>query len=251
MENNKSKIFNLLLIDESGSMSTLREQTISAFNEIVQGMQSLEKDLQGQSQFVSMYSFRNQDVKTLHDLAQIRSIEPLSKASYAPDGNTPLYDAIGKSVTLLEKQIHAAARIEGPSFKYQVLVTILTDGFENSSCVYSKAQIRSLIDRLAEGNWTFTYIGADHDVVMQSKDLGISDIYEFSKDEQGLKMMLEKEKMARIHFNQQIFENNEKPRTSFFRDEPQSGEQQPDSSVTNNTATRQEKTDFLRRIFGR
>lgn len=249
MENKKSKIFNLLLLDESGSMSSIHHQTISAFNEIMQTMQNLEKDLQGQSQFVSMHTFRNQELNTIHDLAKVAAVKPLNEKNFRPNGNTPLFDAIGKSATMLEKQIRAAASIEGPSFTYQVLVTILTDGMENASSMYSKADIRALVDRLQAGNWTFTYIGADHDVLRQSHDIGIKDTYEFSKDEIGLKMMLEKEKNARMQFNQEVFNFNQKPRAAFFKDEPETTDSNPKNQA--NTTSNDDEKSFIKRILGR
>jgi uncharacterized protein YegL len=218
MENNKAKIFNLLILDESGSMAAIREQTISGFNEILQSMQSLEKDFQGQSQFVSMYTFNNQDVKTIHDLAKVSSINPISNENYRPDGGTPLLDALGKGISQLEKQIETVASIEGKVFTYQVLVTVLTDGCENSSRIYSKAEIRAMIDRLEKGNWTFTYIGADHDVFSQSSDFGIKNVFNFSKTEEGLETMLKMEKDARMKFNRSVYETVEKPTANFFED---------------------------------
>ena len=226
MENNKAKIFNLLFLDESGSMDGVREQTISGFNEILQSMQSLEKDFQGQSQFVSMYTFNNQDVKTIHDLVAVTAIKPINNDNYCPTGGTPLLDALGKGITQLEKQIETVANVEGKVFKYQVLVTIMTDGYENSSRFYKLADIRAMIDRLEKGNWTFTYIGADHDVLRQSSDFGIKNSFNFSKDSEGMDLMLKMEKKSRMNFNRIVFDSEEKPTANFFEEvDPGTGEE--------------------------
>lgn len=70
---------------------------------------------------------------------------------------TPLYDAIGFSVSKLKQELASKTN-------YNVLVTILTDGAENNSKEYTRETIKKMSDELSEDNWTFTYIGTDHDV---------------------------------------------------------------------------------------
>ncbi len=244
MENKKSKIFNLLLLDESGSMSSIHDQTISAFNEIIQTMQNLEKDLQGQAQFVSLHTFNNQAVKKILDLESVGSAQLLDNKTYAPNGSTPLLDALGTGISLLEKQINAVAQVEGPAFNYQVLVTVLTDGYENSSSHYTKQAIRSMIDRLQEGNWTFTYIGADHDVLSQSSDMGIKHSYAFSKDGKGMEALLKMEKESRVNFNRSIFNTSSKPTADFFDEKGKTNDESSNS-------TKDADKSFIKRILGR
>jgi uncharacterized protein YegL len=227
MENNNKKIFNLLLIDESSSMGSVRKQTISGFNEILQSIQSLQSEFEGQAQFVSMYSFSNSDLRKIHDLTDVTSVKMLDNSTYNPSGSTPLLDAIGQSVSALEKQIETIARVEGPDFSYQVLVTILTDGEENSSRKFTFDQIKKMIDRLQEGDWTFTYIGTDHDIMQQSSAIGINHVMNFSKDDAGMFDMLMKEKEARRVFNESYYKSNSKPLSKFFKDEQDGGNTTP------------------------
>ena len=87
---------------------------------------------------------------------------------------------------------------------YNVLVTILTDGEENASKEFSKSQIRKLIEELKTENWTFTYIGTDHDVTKITDELSINNIMTFSRETEDIEQMFRKEKMARFNYSNKI-----------------------------------------------
>ena len=85
------------------------------------------------------------------------SLRLFNSGTSKPDSITPLYDAMGFSFSKMQKVLESTN-------DYNVLVTILTDGEENASKEYSGIAIKKMIEELSEGNWTFTYIGTDHDV---------------------------------------------------------------------------------------
>lgn len=87
---------------------------------------------------------------------------------------------------------------------YNVLVTILTDGEENSSVEYSKQAINQLVNNLKETGWTFTYIGTDHDVEKAALDLSISNTMKFEKNETALNVMFEYEIKSRKKYSEKI-----------------------------------------------
>ena len=62
----------------------------------------------------------------------------------------------------------------------RVLVTIITDGYENASRTWSGKQIKSLVEELRQMGWTFTYIGADQDVVEVAEEIGVQNSLRFS-----------------------------------------------------------------------
>ena len=55
--------------------------------------------------------------------------------------------------------------------KSGVLVTILTDGEENSSRSYTSAHVKDLVD---SKSWKFVYLGANQDAVLTAQGLGIN-----------------------------------------------------------------------------
>ena len=79
-------------------------------------------------------------------------------------------------------------------------VTIITDGYENSSREYSMNMVKEMISRLKEEGWSFAYMGADHDVEAVSHSISITSTVKFAKSSQGTKEMFEKEKMARQRY---------------------------------------------------
>jgi hypothetical protein len=85
-------------------------------------------------------------------------------------------------------------------------VTILTDGEENASMEYSGAVVKSLIEELTNNNWTFTYIGTDHDVEKFAVSISIENAISFSKNDDGIKAMILKESKARANYSQNIRE---------------------------------------------
>jgi hypothetical protein len=84
------------------------------------------------------------------------------------------------------------------------LVTILTDGEENASREYNGKSIKKLIDELKLNNWTFTYIGANHDVEKFAQSISITNIMKFQATNAGIKEMFMKEKKARFSYSSKL-----------------------------------------------
>ncbi|MBK7712817.1 MAG: VWA domain-containing protein, partial [Bacteroidales bacterium] len=148
--------------------------------------------------------------KILHFIDPAGKLEMIDDRRYQPAASTPLYDAIGFSCTKLRSVL-------GNSTDHNVLVTILTDGEENASKEYNGPAIKALIEELKNNNWTFTYIGTDHDVEKFAVSISINNTMSFSKDEVGMKAMFMKESKARAKYSRNIQENKET--TNDFYDE--------------------------------
>jgi Mg-chelatase subunit ChlD len=200
--NSKHKVHNLIILDESGSMESIKINIIRGFNEIVQTVKGIEKEFPEQEHFISLISFNGMGHKTLHFADPVSRLEMIDDSRYQPDANTPLYDAIGFSCAKLRSVL-------GNSTDYNVLVTILTDGEENASTEYSGAAVKSLIEELKNNNWTFTYIGTDHDVEKFAVSISIENTITFCKNEDGIKAMIAKESRARSNYSQNIREKKE------------------------------------------
>lgn len=85
-----------------------------------------------------------------------------------------------------------------------MLVTIFTDGEENASNEYNAATIKKLVEDLQKHHWTFTYIGADHDVNSAAVSISITNIMQFEKNERSMKNMFMKEAAARHAYSSKI-----------------------------------------------
>src|SRR6187200_2950278 len=153
----KHQVHNLIILDESGSMESIKKTIIQGFNEIVQTVKGIEKEFPEQEHFISLVTFNGIGQKVLHFLDPVNKLELIDDKRYKPDASTPLYDAMGFSLAKLRQALEKTT-------DYNVLVTILTDGEENASMEYSGSAIKKIIEELKLNRWTFTYIGADHDV---------------------------------------------------------------------------------------
>ena len=207
----KHKVFNLLILDESGSMESIKQPTISGFNELVQTIKGVEAQFPEQEHLISLVTFNGSGIKTLLWNQPVGLLREIGDGAYKPGSSTPLYDAMGLCLTRL--------RYEVESLKdYNVLVTVLTDGEENASREYRGTDIKRLVDDLSQGNWTFSYIGADHDVADFALKISITNTMIFQKDPEGMKKMFESEKNARADFSRRIREKEDFKRNYYDQD---------------------------------
>ena len=153
----KQKVHNLIILDESGSMESIKPTIINGFNELVQSIKGIQKQFPEQEHYISIISFNGYGNKIMHFMDDVSKLNTIDSSNYRPYSMTPLYDAMGFGFTKLKTELESQT-------DYNVLVTILTDGEENASKEYTGTVIKNMIEELSEGNWTFTYIGTDHDV---------------------------------------------------------------------------------------
>jgi hypothetical protein len=238
--NNKHQVHNLIILDESGSMESIKTTIVQGFNELVQTIHGIEKQFPEQEHFISFVSFNSMGQKVLHFMDPASKLKQIDDASYKPAALTPLLDAMGFSIHKLK---HA---LQGQS-NYNVLVTVLTDGAENASKEYSGNDIKKLVEELKQNSWTFTYIGTDHDVEKIAASLSIGNTLRFAKNEQGIKNMFLKEMEARERYSSKI-RFNEDTSSKYFEDEEDSNLKQ--STTTKGSRGLKTKTSFLRKLFG-
>lgn len=178
----KTKIYNLVIIDESGSMWHIKQEAIDSVNETIQTIRSAQEKFDNQEHLVTLVTF-NSEVNTVYDCLPVSYVKELTDDSYRPNRSTALYDAMGSSITTLSNKIK-----EGD----KVLVTVVTDGQENASVEYSGAAVKALVDNFKSKGWVFAYIGANHDVKKVGADLSISNVMSFEASSAGTKRMSNK-----------------------------------------------------------
>lgn len=188
----KTQIYNLIILDKSGSMSSIANAAISGFNETIGGIRSAQKQFgDTQEHFVSLMVFCDCDKSFIYDNVPIADVKELTSKEYRPCCCTPLYDAMGISLNKLLNDIK-----NNPDAT--AVVTIITDGLENASKEYRLADIKALVERLKnDEGWNFSYIGTNQDVEKSSRDLSIDNHMAFVDDQDGMETAWRKERNAR------------------------------------------------------
>ena len=163
---NRKNITELVFIlDRSGSMAGMEEDTIGGFNAMIEK----QKKQSGEA-FVTTITFSNQST-TLHDRVPLNQIEPLTSKDYLVGGCTALLDAIGGAIDYLDI-IHKHIRKE--DLPKNTLFVITTDGMENASRKFTSKQVKEMIESHKEMGWEFLFLGANIDAIETADTIGIS-----------------------------------------------------------------------------
>lgn len=200
------RVLNLIILDESGSMYGLEGVCVEGVNHTIRTIRESSKKLPEQKQLLTFLTFSStgkSDFRTRLNLADISSVQDYQINDYNPLGGTPLYDAMGAALTELEGVA---------TEKDIVLVTIITDGYENASRKYDVEKIRNLVKKLDEKDWVFTYIGANQDAIFEAERLGIRNAMNYDANLEGTREMWEKERSSRNRFLEGARTGTEKKR---------------------------------------
>jgi len=149
-----------LILDESGSMQSCKGAALAGFNHY---LATLRREPAETRFTLTLFNAGKTDVR--YRAVPVSSVNELDVETYRPQAGTPLYDAIGRTLSLARQEAPAGAR---------KLCVILTDGEENASQEYSRQQVFDLIRQYEQQGWAFLYLGADHDVWAAGGDLGIA-----------------------------------------------------------------------------
>lgn len=186
-----TRVFNLIILDESGSMSSVYREALTGVNETLQTIREAQKEHADQRHFVSLVTFDTSHFNQIYRLKSGAKATDITEAQYRPCGGTPLYDAMGRAITELSDHV-----VKGDV----VLVTVITDGYENASREYSGKDIKALVERMKEQEWVFTYIGANQDVEAVASSMAINNCLEWESTAEGAKAMFKRESSSRKRF---------------------------------------------------
>lgn len=190
---NKQKIFNLIILDESGSMQSIKQPTIDGFNETVQTIKGVQQQHPEEEHYITLVTFNGLGIKTLLSNQPVAELAEIDGDRYRPGANTPLYDAMGFAFQRLRTQLELIKN-------YCVLVTIFTDGLENASKEFTSAAIKHLVEELKTQRWTFSYIGANHDVQKFAHAISIHNTIAFESNPASIQQALALEREARTRY---------------------------------------------------
>ena len=153
MKKENKKIEIVFLLDRSGSMGGLENDTIGGYNSFIQNKKDLNAHL-------TTVLFDNQ-IEVLHDRVDIKKVKKLTSKDYYVRGCTALMDAIGFSIN----------KIDPVAKDKKVIFVITTDGLENASKEFNKAKIKKMINKRKD--WEFLYLGANIDSYGEADSIGI------------------------------------------------------------------------------
>ena len=169
MESEKIDI--IFLIDRSGSMYGSENDTIGGFNSFIAKQKKNETDAR-----VTTILF-DHGYEVLYKRKNLYDVDDLTTNEYYVRGSTALLDAIGRTITSMDREV-----------ENKVLFVITTDGYENSSKEFSRQQIKNMIN---SHNWEFIYLGADIDSYAEASSIGIrkSSVSNYKKSKEGIDTM--------------------------------------------------------------
>ena len=155
----------VFILDRSGSMAGLEDDTIGGFNAFVEK----QKKEEGEA-LLSAVLFSDESA-VLYDRADIRKVEPMSERQYQVGGCTALLDAIGGAVRHI-RNVHRYAREEDRPGRTVFVIT--TDGMENASRSFSYAEVQRMVKHEQEKyGWEFLFLGANMDAIAAARSFGI------------------------------------------------------------------------------
>ena len=156
----------VFILDRSGSMAGLEDDTIGGFNAM------LEKQKQEEGEVIVSTVLFDNETDVIHDRVNITDIAPLTRKEYYVRGCTALLDAVGGAIHHIGN-VHKYAREEDRPEK--TLFVITTDGMENASRQYTYEKVRSMIEKQkAKYGWEFLFLGANIDAAREAARFGIT-----------------------------------------------------------------------------
>ncbi len=153
------------VLDESGSMNDIKSDTIGARNEFVREQRKVEGEAN-----CTLVKF-NTKIERVYENVSIHDTPLLDANNYIPKTYTRLYDAMGLTIKEVKAKIKALPEEMRPG---KVLFVIVTDGKENRSTEFNRAQVFEMISKREKKGWNFIYLGANQDAMEEGGKIGLN-----------------------------------------------------------------------------
>lgn len=155
----------VFILDASGSMYGLTNDTIGGFNSLIEKQRGIEGDAN-----ITLVTF-NESVREIYTSKPLKDVEELTSKDYVAKGMTALYDAIGITVAKLEGRLADMPESAKPD---KVMLVITTDGHENSSKEYNQYAIKNILENKEKQGWEVIFIGANIDTAQEGAKMGLN-----------------------------------------------------------------------------
>lgn len=153
-----------ILLDRSGSMSSIRADTIGGFNSFVK----TQREVPGEA-LLTLIQFDN-EYEVNYEAVKLAEVKDLTNLTYVPRGTTALLDAMGKAIVQTGKRLEVMREEDRPG---KVIFVTITDGYENASKEYTKTVVAALTKAQREVfSWNFIFIGANMDSFEEAQSMG-------------------------------------------------------------------------------
>ncbi|WP_428908125.1 vWA domain-containing protein [Niallia sp. Krafla_26] len=175
----KNKTELVFILDKSGSMGGLEEDTIGGFNAMLKKQQ---KDV-GEA-FVTTILF-DHNYELLHDQIPVKGVSLMTEKDYEVGGSTALLDAIGFAI---QKMVRVQKSTRGEEQAENILFVITTDGMENASKEFTSEGIKKMVQHQKQKyGWEFIFLGANIDAISTASQFGIHEDFavDYHADREG------------------------------------------------------------------
>lgn len=166
-----------VILDRSGSMTAIRDDTQGGFNTFLADQQAVEGEAN-----LTLVLF-DHEYLVVHDRVAIGEVRPLDSETYVPRGATALLDAVGRTINQIGAQLDALPEDDRPD---KVVVVIMTDGHENSSKEFTHEKVRELVEHQQDTyDWQFIFTGAGIDAFAAGASIGVLTSHAMSHTHDG------------------------------------------------------------------
>lgn len=163
MSKNKpvKKTYVTFVLDETGSMMSIKDDTIGGFNQYLGDLKKSNNPV-----FFSLLKFDSNRVEKVCIDKPVSEVPELNSDTYRPGAMTPLIDAVMGAIKATEEAVKDKDA--------QVVVVVQTDGQENASREHSRQALAQKVKEKTEAGWLFTFLGAGIDAWGEAQSLGFN-----------------------------------------------------------------------------
>jgi hypothetical protein len=146
-------------------MDLIREDTIGGFNSFL----SEQKAAEGTATLTLVQFDSGDPYEVVHRVKPIQEVPGLDHHTFVPRGMTPLLDALGRAINDLDAW---QVGLKSEALPEHIIVAVVTDGMENASCEFRRADISRLIEKRTAAGWHFIFLSADLSAVQEAREIG-------------------------------------------------------------------------------
>ena len=154
-----------VLLDRSGSMESIKNDTIGGFNNFIGEQKKVEGEMT-----ITLCQF-DHEYENLYNFIDIQEVVPLTDRTFIPRGSTALLDSVAKIIIDTGKKLAEMSEEQRPE---RVMIVIITDGMENASVEQTRASVAAMVKHQEDNyQWQFVYIGANQDGFTEASKMGM------------------------------------------------------------------------------